>query len=324
MPALQGGTTRGAGTEGVVSIDVGPAPAEPERTPGRPGGRSAAWERRGALAASAPSSTATATATGAEMLRVLRTACCAADPPAEVRKAVAAASAVLADGPGDEPAWYALLRGLEMLGEDGPVGAGAARQPSLRDAARTVAERFPSSPRLATLRARVEGGVAAARAALAVNPAYAPAQVALGRALLHDGSPETARALLEAVEQPERIQGGAAALARARVETGAPGKALLAAAREPNAPGLGALEPSIRDAGVAREVDEVRGLARLALGAHEAGARSLLRAAEGSVGARRALVAHAKRPEVRRALARLAQDGSLAPEARALAGVLAG
>jgi hypothetical protein len=305
-----------------VSIDVGSMPAdEPERAPGPRTGRAAAWAggRRPAGPAAAPASNAT----GPELLHVLRTACCAADPLAEVRKVVAAASASLHDDGRDEAAWYVLLRGHEMLREAGPVRAGAARYPSLREVARTVAERFPSSPRLATLRARVEGGVAVARAALAVNPVYAPAQVALARALLADGSPETARALLEAVEQPERIQGGAVALARARVETGEPGKALLAAAREPNAPGLHALEPAVFDVAVAREVDEVRGLARLALGAFEAGARSLLRAAGGSLRARRALAAQRARPEVRRALARLARDGSLSAEARALAGVLA-
>jgi hypothetical protein len=263
---------------------------------------------------------------GEALLRVLWTAWCAEEPQAAVRKVVAAAAIALEGQAGEEPGWYALLRGLEMLGWTGgePVQVGRLRFPSLRQAGEAQVRRFPASPRLAVLGARLDGGAAAARAALAVNPAYAPARVVLGRALLREGSPKAARTLLEGVEQPERIQGGAVALARARVETGEPGKALLAVARETNAPGLAALEPAIVDPAVAHEVDEVRGLARLALGAVDDGARSLLRAAAGSHSARRALVAHAARPEVRRALADLARDGSLSHAARTLAGVLAG
>lgn len=276
-----------------------------------------AWRRAPDARRAAPPANA------GELLRALRTAWSTLEPREVVRKVVASARAALEGVPGEEPVWYALLRGLEMLGEAGPIRVGV-RPATLGQVAEAQARRFRSSPRLATLWARLEGSVAAARAARAVNPAYAPAQVALGRALLREGSPHAARALLEAVEQPERIQGGAVALARARVATGDPGKALLAAAREPNAPGLFALEPAIPDPGIARELDEVRGLARLALGAFEAGARSLLEAAEGCAGAHRALVAHAAGADVRRALARLARDPDLTPSARALAGALAG
>lgn len=304
-----------------MSIQAEGAPGTPEAEPHA--GRRAAWEPpRRRADPGAPASAGTDA-----LLRALWTAWCADEPKAAVRRAVAAASGAAERLHGEEPAWYALLRGLEMLGqaEAGPVRVGGVRYPSLRQASEDQARRFPGSPRLAVLHARVDGGVPAARAALAVNPAYAPAQVALGRALLQEGRPHAARALLEAVEQPERIQGGAVALARARVETGEPGKALLAAARETNAPGLAALEPAIPDPRVDHEVHEVRGLARLALGAVDAGARSLLHAAAaGSHSARRALVAHAGRPEVRRALTHLARDGSLPREARTLAGVLAG
>jgi hypothetical protein len=258
------------------------------------------------------------------VLHALRIAFCAPDPRAATRQAVFAAGTALAAGPDEESAWYALLRGLEMLNDAGPVRIIGARHASLLDAAEVQAHRFQGSPRLATLRARLAGGAAAARAALIVNPAYGPAQVALGRALLREGSRAAARALLEGVEQPERIQGGAVALARARVETNDPGQALLAAARETNAPGLAAMEPSIIDAAIDREVHEIGGLARLALGAFDEGARSLLRAASGSVDARRALVAQARRLEVRKALGLLVRDPSLSAEARALAGVLAG
>jgi hypothetical protein len=240
-----------------------------------------------------------------------------------VVEATAEAARSIRGGSAGEPLWYALLRGREMLHEDGPLAAGPFRWPSLLDAAEDISLRFAGSPRLAAVCARCDGSVASARTALSVGPRYGPAQVALGRALLREGRCEAARALLEEVRDPGRVQGGAVALARARLETGDASKALAAAARETNPPGLSAVEPSIQDPEVARELDEVRGLARLALGATDAGVRPLLRAASaGASAARRALVANAGRPEVRRALARLAHDVELPPDARALAGVL--
>lgn len=280
--------------------------------------RAPAWERLTSVAAPPRS------AAGAEVLGALWSAWSAPDPRAAVRDAVGSAAASLAAGRGSEPASYTLLRGLEMLGERGPVAVGAARHASLLDAAAAQQDAFRASPRLATLRAREDGSVAAAQAALRVNPAYAPAQVALGRALLREGRAAAARAVLEEVEAPERVQGAAIALARARAETGDFEKALLAAARETNAPGPYGIEPSIPDLAIRGEVEEVRGLARLSLGAVDAGARALLHATvNGSGRARRALALHAQRKEVRGALARLARDATLPRQARALAAILA-
>jgi hypothetical protein len=279
--------------------------------------RAAACERR--APAPAPRSAA-----GTELLGGLWSAWSAPDPRAAVREVVGSAAAALAAGRGDEPATYTLLRGLEMLGERGPVAVGPAQHASLRDAATAQQDAFRASPRLATLRARTDGGVAAAQAALEVNPAYAPAQVALGRALLREGRATAARAVLEDVDAPERVQGAAVALARARAETGDFEKALLAAARETNAPGPYGVEPSILDPAIRGEVEEVRGLARLSLGALDAGARALLQATvNGSGRARRALALHAQRRDVKRALAGLARDASLSRQVRALAGILA-
>lgn len=287
----------------------------PTAAAGSPAGRTEPWARAGA--GDWPDTS------GEPALQALWTAWFSADPRALVGAAVAHAAGALCGGSGSEATWYALLRGREMLGELGPLAVGGARWSSLLDAAHAVAQRFADSPRLATLRARLDGGVPACRAALAVNPAYAPAQVALGSALLREGRPQVARALLEEVREPERVQGAGVALARARVETGDPGKALIAAARESNAPGLCGVEPSIHDPAVVRDLDEVRGLARLALGAVDAGVRSLLRAvAAGSAAARRSLLAQAERVDVRRALTRLAGDAALPADARALAAVL--
>jgi hypothetical protein len=262
---------------------------------------------------------------GEAALQALWTAWFSIDPRAAVADASDAAVDVLRRDQGDEAAWYALLRGREMLGDPGPVLAGPERHDSLLEAADAVSRRLDWSARLAAVHARLDGGTAAARSALLVNPSYAAAQVALGRALLREGQPQAARVLLEEVREPERVQGGAAALARARLETGEPGKALIAAARETNAPGLCGLEPAIHDPALVNELDEIRGLARLALGATDAGVRSLLRAAAaGSAGARKALTGQAQRDDVRRALGRLARDSGLAAEARALAAALAG
>jgi hypothetical protein len=290
------------------------APAE-ERLPFR----APAWARS---RAASPTPTPPPAAEG--VLGTLWNAWSAPDPQAIVRDAVASAVASLAAGHGEEPAWYVLLRGLEMLDAHGPVDVGAAQHPSLLAAAEAQHRTFHASPRLATVRAREDRGVAAARAALKVNPAYAPAQVALGRALLREGKAAAARAVLEAVAEPERVQGGAVALARALVETGDPEKGLLAAARETNAPGPYGVEPSICDPAIGREVDEVQGLARLCVGAVEAGARALLLATvRGSGRARRALAQHAGRKDVRSALDRLSHDMALPPHVRALAAILA-
>ena len=277
------------------------------------------------VAPAAPAPGAPAPEAGEAALRALWTAWFSIDPRAAVADAVAAAAEALRHDQGDEAAWYALLRGREMLGDHGPVSAGPEQHRSLVEAVEAVSRRLDWSARLAAVHARLDGSAASARSALQVNPGYPPAQVALGRALLREGLPQAARSLLEDVREPERVQGGAAALARARLETGDPGKALIAAARETNAPGLCGLEPAIHDPTLVSELDEIRGLARLALGATDAGVRSLLRAAAaGSAGARKALTGHAERDDIRRALGRLARDSGLAPEARELAAALAG
>jgi hypothetical protein len=261
---------------------------------------------------------------GDPALEALWAAWFSADPRAMVAAAVTHAAGVLRRGPPSEAAWYALLRGREMLGDQGPVAIGPTRWASPLEAAHAATQRYAGSPRLATLWARLDGGVAACRTAMAVNPAYAPAQVALGNALLREGRSQAARGVLEDVREPERVQGAGVALARARVETGDPGRALMAAAQESNAPGLCGVEPSIHDPGVVRDLDEVRGLARLALGAVDAGVRSLLRSvAAGSAAARRSLLAHAERADVRTVLERLARDGALPAGARTLAAMLA-
>lgn len=256
-------------------------------------------------------------------LRRLWTAWFSLDPRAAVALAVAMAEEEIWGGGGGEDSWYALLRGREMLGQMGPLRVGAANCATLKEAAEFVFGRFDRSPRLAALLARLDGGVVAARAALKVDPTYAPSLLAMARALLREGRGKAARALLERLPELERLQGGAVALARARLATGEPAKALIAAARETNAPGLIGQEPAIHDAWVVREVLEVRGLARLELGAIESGARSLLLAASaGSESARRALSSQAGKDEIRRVLGRLARGAALPEDARALAAVL--
>ncbi len=300
----------------------GPAAA---RAAGASGASGSEAVPAGPAAPTTPPPRAERAGSGETALRALWTAWFSVDPRGAVAEAVAGAGQALRRDQGDEAAWYALLRGREMLADHGRSTAGSEYHPTLVDAAEAVSRRLDWSARVAVVHARLEGSAALARSALLVNPSYPPAQVALGRALLREGLPQAARSLLEEVREPERVQGGAAALARARLETGDPGKALIAAARETNAPGLCGLEPSIHDLALVGELDEIRGLARLALGAVDAGVRALLRAAAGgSAGARRALTGQAERDDVRRALGRLARDTGLLAEARALAAALAG
>ena len=62
---------------------------------------------------------------------------------------------------------------------------------------------MPKSVRIATLRARLLGTATAANEALALDPAYLPAQLALASALLDKGRIREASAILRKIDYPE-------------------------------------------------------------------------------------------------------------------------
>jgi hypothetical protein len=93
-----------------------------------------------------------------------------------------------------EGAWYAILRARELLGCD------PRRTLEMVDQAQRL---VPKSVWIATLRARVLGTTNAAKEALALDPAYLPAQLALASALLDEGKLREASAVLRKIDYPE-------------------------------------------------------------------------------------------------------------------------
>jgi hypothetical protein len=93
-----------------------------------------------------------------------------------------------------EGAWYAILRARELL------GCAPQRTLEMLDQAQRL---VPRSVRIATLRARLLGTATAAKEALALDPAYLPAQLALASALLDEGRIQEASAILRRLDYPE-------------------------------------------------------------------------------------------------------------------------
>ena len=80
--------------------------------------------------------------------------------------------------------------------------------------AQQLAARFPRSAPVATARARLEATLEAARAAVAIDGKYPPANLALAVALLASGDRKGARAALGLIPDLERVDDGYATLAR--------------------------------------------------------------------------------------------------------------
>jgi hypothetical protein len=95
---------------------------------------------------------------------------------------------VLTHCPHSEGTWYALLRARELLSCDPEQTLGLATR---------ALSSVPSSAWIATVRARALGTVAAAEAAIALDPKHLPAQLALANALIDAGEIARAREIVE-------------------------------------------------------------------------------------------------------------------------------
>jgi len=115
-------------------------------------------------------------------------------PGEPARKVLAREQARLKQCSTSEGAWYAILRARELLGCD------PRRTLGLVDQARRL---VPKSAPIATLRARLMGTALVAKEALALDPSYVPAQLALASALLDDGRVGEASAILRKLDYPE-------------------------------------------------------------------------------------------------------------------------
>ncbi|HJZ87528.1 MAG TPA: hypothetical protein VKN99_20280 [Polyangia bacterium] len=241
----------------------------------------------------------------------------AMSPEAAVRASFEGAVRALAECVGDEELWYLLVRSAELGGGVFPTQVANSTVADLKAAVELAARRNPRSARIATIRARVIGGLQAARQAVALDPAYAPAQVTLAAALFAARDAKAARSVLAARTDLARVPGACALLARACLAEGDASEAIAVAEREPAPSALDLYEPGARDERPRRDAVEVAGLAYLHSGQFDPAAQRLLQAAaEGSAAARTALETGS--PELRRALDRLARRKGLAPRERAL------
>jgi len=186
-----------------------------------------------------------------------------------------------------EPQHYYLARMAEL----GYSTTGARRADGPDAGARMLAEesmqKYPRSVRIATVAARLDGSVEAARRAMALDPGYAPARTALAAALAAKGDTSAALTTLAGAASS---QSAAALIVRARIKltagdaVGAHADALAARSARQKEP-----EPTPgRD--ILRNMEELLGLSSRALGKSQEARKFLERAASlGSAKAREAL-----------------------------------
>lgn len=178
--------------------------------------------------------------------------------------------------PGNERIAYVSLRAAELVPDD--VGGDAE---FLKFTQAVVAD-FPRSVRIATIRARREGSVSAARNALAIDRSYAPAQVALAAALLAAGDKAGARAVIDGVKDLEGTDDGYAVLARICWAERNAVTAIDAARRALRTHRGPSIEPGSADVRARAQAHEILGLAYLEQGHPEAAAPHLLQAEQTS------------------------------------------
>lgn len=123
--------------------------------------------------------------------------------------------------PDSEPLWYAVARLAELGFNRLPMQVGGARVETAAEVAALARSRQPRSARIAVVDARTHGDVERARSALALDPDYAPARVALAQALLDAGQLDEALPLSEAPNVP----GAASVRAEILLARGGPGDA---------------------------------------------------------------------------------------------------
>jgi len=221
-----------------------------------------------------------------------------------------AARLALSTGAMDEDGAFALLRSaaeedlrscpdlerqryyLARMAELGYFATGARRADGPAPGAQALAEesqrKHPLSVRIATVAARLDGSIDAARRAMALDPGYAPARTALAVALAAKGDTPAALATLAGADSS---QSAAALIVRARIRlmAGDANGALAAALAARNAGQRKEPEPTpSRD--ILRDAEELLGLSSRALGKPLEARKHLERATVlGSAKAREAL-----------------------------------
>lgn len=120
--------------------------------------------------------------------------------------------------PNSEPIAYVCARAAELGTR--VLSSDESRDAHDLDVVRSTAKAFPNSVRIATIRSRIDGTLESARAAAALDPSYAPAQVALASALLASGDTAGGRKAIEGVKDLAALDDGYAVLARIKWAAG--------------------------------------------------------------------------------------------------------
>lgn len=181
---------------------------------------------------------------------------------------------------------YAELRSAEL--EINRSEDRALRDRWRSDVAAAAAE-FPRSGKILTVAARATGTVADARRAVAADPRYAPAGVALARAVLAEGRPSEAAAILQNTADLARVVDGLPALAGAQLAAGDVDRAIATSKRALREFALEPIEPDPHADFGSTEAREVLGAAYLQRGKVHAAVAELCKIAGWSAQARRLL-----------------------------------
>lgn len=144
-----------------------------------------------------------------------------------------------------EPVWYAIVRTLELGLVSLPVQLAEQEVRTALEAARSGASKCPSSIRIRTVLARLEGTDLAARDALALDGSYAPASLALAVALASSGKGEEALSILD-MKEVQKLPGAYTARSTTLLSLGNVKQAIASARREVDSAGTESPEPTVR------------------------------------------------------------------------------
>lgn len=176
----------------------------------------------------------------------------------------------------DEPLAYVRLRSAELA--VGPMATDEIRKQTFMKLAQDLSKQFPKSVRIVTIAARSDGSVDGARRAVALDPNYAPAQVALAVALLDAGNTVEARTTIDGVKNLVALDDGFTALARVKWAQGDTKGAIAAANKELKGRAAFGVEPGAGDTQAIVRAHEVLGLAYVKIGKFDQAAPHLLAA----------------------------------------------
>lgn len=188
------------------------------------------------------------------------------EPESTLRYVFTTATEAWAKCPQAEGLAYLRVRSAELGGGKfvGELPAGGLEE--LRKLTAEAARRFPRSARILTARARTARDAVAARGAVAIDPNYAPARVALADILVDAGEWAEAQKVLRRARTPNGAVDVFTVLARIDLAKGDRRSALAQAERALKAPSMNSVEPDAGDPRPVMRAHAVAALAAIALG----------------------------------------------------------